>query len=487
MTKYDNSEIAEAIPEAASMIETFRAIGYSLETAVADIVDNSIAAGASYVQIERKWDGGSSTIIIRDNGCGMTNTELINALRPGARNPLQEREEKDLGRFGLGLKTASFSQCRKLTVISKKEGEVSYWTWDLNYIAKCNRWNLIHWRPEGFENAFEEIESGTIVIWSNMDRVIPPHISKDDYLAKEKFSSALQNVRNNLAMTFHRFIENRELSIIWGSNEIKPWNPFCPSESKRQPFPIEYLSGNITMCGFVLPHKSHFSNEIAFKEAQGPNGWTGQQGFYVYRGKRLLLSGDWLGLFHKEESCKLARIAIDLPNNQDSEWQIDIKKSKACPPIYYREQIEQYAKSVRHAAEEVFRHRGKILRMRAGREFHPLWLEKHKDSHWMYVINRKNPIISQLKEMALSTPDLAIETLLKLIESNVPTKTIFINEARGEDNNVSDCTIDCNIIKSLGQQILNKYINEGYTSSQAKDALKLVAPFNLYEDIIEIL
>lgn len=487
MAKYVNTEIAEAIPEAASMIETFRAIGYSLETAIADIVDNSIAAGASYVQIERKWDGASSQIIIRDNGCGMSNKELINAMRPGARNPLQEREEKDLGRFGLGLKTASFSQCRKLTVISKKDGEVSYWTWDLDYIAECNNWNLIHWKPIGFEGDFDELESGTIVIWSNMDRVIQSHISKDDALAKEKFSFALQKVRNNLAMTFHRFIENRELSIIWGSNEITPWNPFCPNESKRQPFPVEYLAGNITMSGFVLPHKANFSNEIAYKEAQGPNGWTGQQGFYVYRGKRLLLSGDWLGLFHKEESCKLARIAIDLPNNQDAEWQIDIKKSKACPPVYCREQIEQYAKSVRNAAEEVFRHRGKILRLRAGREFHPLWLEKHKDSHWNYVINRNNPIINQLKEMAKSTPELAIETLLKLIESNVPTKTIFINEAREEDNVSPNCAIDSDIIKSLGQQILNRYIKDGCTISQAKDALKLIAPFNLYEDIIEAL
>lgn len=487
MINYKANKIAEAIPEAASMIETFRAIGYSLESAVADIVDNSIAAGASCVQIERKWNGSESCIIISDDGSGMTNEELINAMRPGAKNPLQIRDEKDLGRFGLGLKTASFSQCRKLTVISKKNNIVSFWTWDLDYIAECNKWNLIHWMPEGFEHLFDEKNNGTIVVWSNLDRIIPSNTSKDDLSAKEKFSTLLQNVCNSLAMTFHRFIEDKELSIIWGSHEIKPWSPFCPNELKRLPFPVEHLSGNVTMCGFVLPHKSNFSNELSYREAEGPKGWNGQQGFYVYRGKRLLLSGDWLGLFHKEESCKLARIAIDLPNNQDAEWQIDIKKSKACPPLNCRNQIEQYAKRIRNEAEEVFRHRGKILQQRAGREFQPLWLEKNKDSHWMYVINRKNPLISQLKEMAVSKPEVAIETLLKIVESNVPTKTIFINEARDEDSTPPVLSIDIESIKVLTLRILNDYIKKGYTSAQAKSALKLISPLNLYEDIIESL
>ncbi|MDD6783375.1 MAG: ATP-binding protein, partial [Prevotellaceae bacterium] len=140
---YEGLEIQEAIPEASSMIETFRAIGYNLETAVADIIDNSITAGASRITIQRYWRGGKSVITIIDNGCGMNNEELIHAMRPGAQNPLEERDEKDLGRFGLGLKTASFSQCRKLSVLSKKNGELSYWTWDLDYVALCKKWNLI--------------------------------------------------------------------------------------------------------------------------------------------------------------------------------------------------------------------------------------------------------------------------------------------------------------------------------------------------------
>ena len=484
---YEGLETQEAIPEAASMIETFRAIGYSLETAVADIIDNSITACAKQVTIQRYWDGGKSIITIKDNGCGMSNEELINAMRPGAQNPLIERDEKDLGRFGLGLKTASFSQCRKLTVISKKDDETSYWTWDLDYVAECKQWNLIHWCPESFVNALDDISSGTIVIWSELDRIIPKNTDSANEAAKEKFSRALDKVREHIAMTFHRFIEEKQLSIIWGSHEIAPWNPFCPNETKRQSFPIDYLSGGVTLSGYVLPHKLNFSSDSAFEKAEGPNGWSGQQGFYVYRGKRLLLSGDWLGLFKKEECCKLARLAIDLPNSQDAEWQIDIKKSKAYPPSFCRDQIVQYAKKVRSFAEEVFRHRGKILKQRAGKEFHPLWLEKKKDSNWSYVINRENSLICHFKDLAETNPSEAIEQLLKVIESCVPVKTIFINEAKDEDKTEPNKMLDEALIKNALKALFDSFISKGISPEQAKALLKITEPFNFYEDLIDSL
>ena len=484
---YEGIEIQEAIPEAASMIETFRAIGYSLETAVADIIDNSITACAKQVTIQRYWDGGKSIITIKDDGFGMTNEELIHAMRPGAQNPMAEREEKDLGRFGLGLKTASFSQCRKLTVISKKNGATSFWTWDLDFVAECKKWNLIHWCPENFKDSLDDVASGTIVIWSYLDRIVPQNTANSNEAAKEKFSTALQKVREHIAMTFHRFLEEKQITIIWGSHAILPWNPFCPTEKKLQTFPVEHLPGNVTLTGYVLPHKLNFSNETAFHNAEGPKGWSSQQGFYVYRGKRLLLSGDWLGLFRKEESCKLARIAIDLPNSQDAEWQIDIKKSKAYPPTYCREQIEQYAKKVRSSAEEVFRHRGKILRQRDGLQFHPLWLEKKKDSNWSYVINRENPLITYFKKQAKTNPDKAIEQMLLLIESSVPTKTIFINEAKDEDRHDTNKMLDVSSILQMVKAMYDSYIRQGKNPLQAKSLLKLVEPFNFYEDLIDSL
>ena len=486
---YNSLKKASAEPMASSMIETFRAIGYSLETAVADIIDNSVSANAKNIWVERFWRGGKSIITIKDDGIGMSDEELVKAMRPGSQNPLESRSEKDLGRFGLGLKTASFSQCRKLTVMSKKADYAPvFWTWDLDYVAVANKWELIKWIPEEFMSALDDVKTGTIVIWSDLDRIVNPNASEQDENVKIKFSNSLDRVKNHLAMTFHRFMEEKDFTLYWCKHKIEPWNPFCLSENKIQTQPLEHIRGGVTIKGYVLPHQNNFSSESAYKRAEGMNGWSGHQGFYVYRGKRLLLAGDWLGLFRKEEHYKLVRIQVDLPNTLDSEWQIDIKKSRAFPPASCREQLESYAKVIRRMGAEVYRHRGKILKQRAGISFQPLWLEKKKDEKWSFVVNRENMIVKTVKEMAKDKPDLAIEILLRYIEEAIPTPSIFIKEVEENEKPkepFSDISED--LIKSMLIPIYNNKIAEGFTVEQVKKYLKGIEPFNNYEPLIETL
>lgn len=473
------------------MIETFRAIGYNLETAVADIIDNSISAGAKNIRVNRFWRGGQSVISIEDDGCGMNNDELVLALCPGVQNPLTERTANDLGRFGLGLKTASFSQCRKLSVISRKEGSAPvYWSWDLDYIAQSDKWELIKWIPEEFEHALDDKKSGTIVVWSDLDRVVAKGTDTSNQNAQEKFSHSLDKVKRHLEMTFHRFIENKNITILWGENPIIPWNPFFEEESATQIEPTDYIGmgSGATMKGFVLPHKNQFSSEEAFKRAEGINGWSAQQGFYVYRGNRLLLAGDWLGLFRKEEHYKLVRIQIDLPNNLDFDWQIDIKKSKAYPPAKCIEQLRSYATKVRAAGCEVHRHRGKILKQRAGTCFQPLWLEKKTDNKWSFVVNRDHAMIQSIKFLAKNKPEQAIETLLKFIEEAIPTETIYINKAQNETAQKQPYSdINTDTIKNMLSIMYNNQLSQGMSEKQAKTYLKSVEPFNHYEDLIDVL
>ncbi|KGN80978.1 ATPase [Porphyromonas cangingivalis] len=478
---------AQAIPEAASMIETFRAIGYNLETAIADIIDNSISANARNIYINRIWRGGQSIITIKDDGDGMNSNEIIQAMRPGAQNPLSDRSENDLGRFGLGLKTASFSQCRKLSVLSKRKDYASaFWSWDLDYVAESDKWELLQWIPEEFKGELDSMQSGTLIVWSDLDRILPPQTAETDDNAKRKFSDALDKVKKHIAMTFHRFIEDKTIKIYWGEHEIEAWNPFCPNENKTQEQPSENINGGAKMKGYVLPHKNNFSSEQEYKRAEGINGYPAQQGFYVYRGKRLLLAGDWLGLFRKEEHYKLVRIKIDLPNKLDTEWQIDIKKSKAYPPAVCREQLLSYAKNIRAIGSEVYRHRGKILKQRAGQNFQPLWLEKKKDNKWSFVVNREHLMIQDLKDLAKEKPEQAIEKLLKFLEEAIPTKTIYINEAQGEEKQKTPFSdVNTNLIKEVLALMYNNQIGQGKTSAQAKALLKIQEPFNNYEDLIE--
>ena len=484
---YINIKTASAIPRAAAMIETFRAIGYTLETAVADIVDNSISASAKNVWINRIWKGGDSVITIRDDGHGMSGDEIIQAMRPGAQNPLEERSATDLGRFGLGLKTASFSQCRTLTVMSKIQGQApEFWTWSLDHVARCDRWELVHWLPKGFEHELDNLASGTIIIWTDPDRIIPAATKAENENAKRKFSEAFDRVKKHLSMTFHRFLEAKSVAIHWCGHEIDPWNPFCPKESKVQIMPSEQIGEYVTVKGFILPHKNNFSSEVAYKQAEGIFGFSTHQGFYVYRGDRLLLAGNWLGLFRREEAYKLVRIQINLPNCVDSDWQIDIRKAKAFPPVGCRQQLESYARQACNKGAEVYRHRGRILRQRAGLEFQSIWLEKKKDNKWSFVVNREHALVRNIRELARENPDKAIDMLLRFVEESIPAKTIYVREANDDDSQKQPYSdMDPGLLHTMVRRIYEGQLAQGLTPEQSRLALKQMEPFNEYENLIE--
>jgi hypothetical protein len=484
---YSDIETTAAEPCASSMILTFRAIGYNLETAVADVIDNSISANAKNIWFSSEWNGGNSVITILDDGCGMNNEELVQAMKPGAKNPMDERPEKDLGRFGLGLKTASFSQCQKLIVVSKKAGFAPiYWIWDLNYVNQTNRWELIRYPiADEFVHALDKLESGTLVIWTDLDRIIPLDTLQSNEIAKDKFLAQMDKVKQHLAMTFHRFIEEKSVKLFCWGHEVKPWNPFLLTETATQPFPEEYI-GEAVMKGYVLPHKCHLTGDI-YKIAEGVNGWTNQQGFYVYRGRRLMLAGDWLGLFRKEEHYKLVRIQIDLPNRLDTDWQIDIKKSAARPPLACREQIKKYALAVRNRGVEVFRHRGKILTTRKQQEFQPLWLEKKQGQKYSFVVNRNHLMIAELKRLAEIEPSKAIDYLLRFVEETVPTKSVFIRESeQGETAEPFEDT-SLEVVKAMIKQIVDAQKASGKSTEQIKILLLNMEPFNNFPELIDII
>jgi len=487
MIDYGKLPKASAIPEASSMIETFRAIGYSIETAVADIIDNSISACAKNIWINFRWLGSETWISIKDDGCGMDNSQLIQAMRPGSKNPLEDRGSKDLGRFGLGLKTASFSQCRRLSVISKKESiDPVFWTWDLDFVNQTGNWDLIKYLPDDkFEDEIKFIKSGSIVIWNEIDRLVKD-FQKEDEDALDKFLQTMMQVKKHLAMVFHRFIESGKIKIYFQERLVEAWNPFLPYEPTTQGFPAEPLyNGNVMIKGYVLPHKSKL-NDDKFREAEGPKGWNEQQGFYIYRSERLLLAGDWLGMFRKEEHYKLARIELNLPNSLDSEWQIDIKKSIARPPLVLRDQLKAYASKVRAQAVEVYRHRGKIVKPYPGQKFVPLWVDRKRGDKWFYEINRKHPLIDKVKTLANEHPAKAIETLLRFIEETIPVKSIYIKEAEEPEaqGKPFEGTRHDEVF-TLMKTIYNSLVEQGRTKEEAIAVISNLEPFNLYPEDIQ--
>ena len=444
MKPFDNNCYDIVNPGAAAMIESLRAYGYSLNTAVADLIDNSISAHAKNIWIHLHWAGEESWISISDDGVGMDESTLINAMRPGSNNPLEERSENDLGRFGLGLKTASFSQCRSLTVATKNAGsEVFLRRWDLDYVGKHNEWRLLKDARKETDERFGRLrisDHGSVVLLESLDRLCYQQNAQDES-QRRKFFDRISSLSQHISMVFHRFLEGREGLNIYingytDDHKLKPWDPFLSSRDATSPQPEEkkiFHDGVVKVKGYVLPHKDKLGMED-HEVAGGPRGWNDQQGFYVYRNKRLLVAGSWLGLggrrhgWTKEEHYKLARIKVDIPNSMDSAWQIDVKKSAAVPPPLVGAWLETYAGHVRKEAREVFSHRGQYGRRARTTDVVRLWKTGARSGAQIYKIDRDSNLIKRILQQAGKLkPD--IEAMLRLLEETVPVQQIWLDMA----------------------------------------------------------
>jgi len=489
MIDYSKYKTSQASPEASSMIENLRAIGYSTETAIADIIDNSISALSKNIWIDYEWKGPETIISIMDDGFGMNSKEIIDAMRPGSKNPNAIRELSDLGRFGLGLKTASFSQCRKFSVISKREKEYpSFWCWDIDYVNIVKDWSLLEFCPDDhFLTKISGLNSGTIVIWWELDR-ITKDTSTDSEESIDKFLTIMENVKKHIAMVFHRFI-SEGLNIYFRDKRIEGWDPFMIGYEGLQTKPeVKLNSGKVSIKGYILPHRSKLS-EKEYNYGKGPkDSWTAHQGFYVYRNKRMLVAGDWLGYFKKEVHYDLCRISIDLPNNNDSDWQIDIKKSVARPPLKFKEQINAVAKDVRVQALEVYRFKGKVIRKRhSSEEYYPVWQEMIRHGKRFYKINRDHPIVKSCLDIDNGEKKHDVELLLQFIEETIPVPIITLNENQNEIPHIQPFEgTSHNPVKETMNKMYDNLIINGKTPQEATAIILNIEPFNLYPEYITL-
>lgn len=495
MNSYADLKTNPAVPQAASMIETFRAMGYTIETAVADIVDNSVAAGAHQVWIDYDYPEGEMWLSVRDDGHGMDNDTLINAMVPGSKDPALMREKNDLGRFGVGLKAASFSQAKVLTVASKmKNTGLEYWTWDLDYVREKNRWELVKYIPARFApDPLCGMEEGTVVIWSHIDRLNCRNI-RDDVQVLKHYNETMVRVQRHLSMVFHRFISRKKLAIYCNGQELEAWDPFLvnePATQQKAETPLE--GGQVKMQGYILPHKSRMSSPEVWENAAGIKGWNAQQGFYIYRNDRLLMTGDWLGFFQKDEHTKLARISVDLDNSMDKEWQIDIRKSVAIPPAPLVKFMKSYAGVVREEAKNVYNTQGNtdlaprsFKEKKMKHEFQHLWSKEVRGDKWFLKINREHDFIKVIKEQARINPDKAIDCLLKFLEQTIPGKTVFAEEAENPESQAAPFEVVGDEKLKIGITYLyRKFCAQGESREEAADHIKCLYPFVLFKGLVD--
>ena len=424
----------ELVPSARSLIEGMRDFGYSLESALADIVDNSIAAGASRIRILADPNGGDPRIGILDDGQAMSEAELLEAMRPSTRSPLEQRSESDLGRFGLGLKTASFSQGRRLTVATRRGTQTSAAAWDLGRVEDTDRW-MVELLP-GVDDVpwGHELEGeGTLVVWEKLDRIVEKASASEN---AAHFARRLAEARVHLELVFHRYLAGeaglRKVTMSLNGQKLVPFDPFHSSHPATIKDPVEIIhmgENTVTVQVFTLPHHSKVS-QSAWNKYAGVGGYAKNQGFYLYRQKRLIMYGTWFGLARHTELTKLTRVRIDVPTALDTEWHIDVKKSSAQPPHVVREHLRNRIEAIGASSRRVYTKRGTKL---TTHNRLPVWQRIQDDNEISYRLDPQHPLLAAFADGLTGSTVNEFRRILKLIQVTLPLDALLADLGGAEE------------------------------------------------------
>lgn len=482
----------EVPPDPAATIESLRSLGYSPRTALADLIDNSLAAGAMCIDVRLHWAGGNSWCAVVDDGVGMTEPQLRQAMKIGSRDPLLERGPGDLGRFGLGLKTASFSQCRELTVQTRtgKAGAPQVRSWDIDHVREVGRWDLRLSAPDSARSLLSELDSGsagTVVLWRRLTELAEDGVAPQDTEARRRFHEQIDLVDRHVAMTYGRILVRKSSPprIRLNGRLVSAWDPFLTEVPSTQQLPTERLllrGKSVVIRPFVLPHKSKLTDR-AYEQAAGPLGWDAQQGFYVYRRDRLIVAGDWLGLRYltRDAAHILARIAIDVPASLDHAWSLDVTKGTVRPPGPLSEDLKRIAKDTRRRARAVLHHRGVSVGRRRPRGVVPVWQQRRRHGELIFRLNRDHPLIVDLLTR-LGPHRRDMTAVFDLIEETIPVLAL---PAGGEvPGRVAFEGRPPDEIVLLATRLYETLLQQGLTRQEATDRLLLCEPFNDYPDLI---
>ena len=466
-------------PRASALMESLRAFGYDMATALADLVDNSLTARASEVRVEFCADLGAAWVALIDNGRGMAEEKLQEAMRFGGEGPTAARGPNDLGRFGLGLKTASLSQCRVLTVLSRIGNQLSCRTWDLDHVQALDDWHLLEAPDDEALRIAKEVGfagPGTMVLWRRLDNAGEGRV----------LAQRLGQARVRLAMWFHRFLESGGLRLFVGGRPVAPWNPFWRHHMATQDLGTERLGahGSVSVTPYVLPHPVRLT-EAELDAGAGPRGWNAQQGFYVYRGNRLVSASGWLGLADLTitPQTRLARLEVHVDQAADHLWQIDVRKSRVHVPADLEPDLARLSTAAREASTRVFRRRAVTAAEKRGRDLTFGWIQERRHGVSSYRVNRDHPLVSA----ALAAPDQAkVEALLRLVERTLPVGYIAI-EAENDLHTTPQAAFEGEAEENVRADLtamLATLPDDAEARSTMLRALASVEPFNRFPALV---
>ena len=474
------------IPPHASIIsETLRNFGYSLETALADIIDNSITAGSANINIFIDTVGNERRVGILDDGSGMTAETLHEALRWGSSNPADERAEHDLGRFGIGLKTASFSQARRLTVVTRINGETSAAAWDLDLIAEENDWLVeIYEDSSGLPWVDELGPHGTLVILEKLDRLVNQDGTQ---LGEDDLTTRVSETIDHLALVFHRFLAGeagqKRTAIQLNYRPIEPFDPFNRSNVATWHGHEQSISigdHRVNVQAFILPHEKTYADPAEWKKYGKPDGYLKMQGFYVYRQRRLIIHGTWFRMAVQREATRLARVRVDMPNTLDMEWKIDVKKASAQLPSAVRRELQTVIDQIVNASRRPYTTRGTKL---VDENRLPIWTRRSENNQIRYRPNQEHPIIQNFKSRLPEELKNDYLNVLDIIGGTLPMDTLF-SDLSGEPGAVSEFDISSDALKQGVVETYKHFRAAGFSDAETRTMMEAADYFKPHWDAV---
>lgn len=433
----------ENIPNASTLITSMRSIGYDFESAVSDIIDNSISAGAKNIELFFSISNPQTPYLgFFDDGEGMSRLEIIEAMRFGSVKT-EKRNSNDLGRFGLGLKTASISQCKKFSVISKKNDQIYGFSWDIDLLTSDSGWNMIEIDNEQIitnpliQKYVSNSSSFTLVLWEKFDTI---HKDVTTYTnINDVFLRRIELTEKHVSLVFHRYLDEG-LVISFNGNQVLPVDPFLSYHAKttikeEQVVNTRTSDGSnekVKMQVYVLPYQKDLTSLDIEKlgHSDGPE----NQGFYIYRNKRLMIHGTWFRIKPKAELSRNARIRVDIPNTLDDMWSIDIKKQKAVIPASLLEQLKGEVSDAISKSRQIHDYKG-TLQVKDG----SIWVKRvDREDKINYLINRESDVVKKALSILSDGEFAAVDRLLEMIQFSIPYRDIYNAVAEKKDINTVD-------------------------------------------------
>lgn len=475
-------------PSAPLLLESMRAIGYDAASGMADLVDNSISAGAHKVSI-RFDPGPARAVAVIDDGSGMDEDGIMIAMRHGSQSPNVRRADSDLGRFGLGLKTASMSQCRRLTVVSRRRGGSPHgMAWDLDRVIATQDWTAGVLEPKEVEavpflGELMASRSGTLVLWQNLDRLADGDPGDGSLL-----SERMAHVADHLALVFHRYLSGNPTRLRLDVNRqpVVPVDPFLENEGSvaGEEERIAVDGHHVVLRAFTLPHISRLTR-AQIEKAGGEAGLRRQQGFYVYRNERLIVWGTWFRMFRQEELTKSTRVRVDVPNALDHMWSLDIKKSTAFPPSAIRDRLKGLVPTLVRPSQEANRYRGRVAQLKGIRT---IWHRIDDRDGVRYELDLEHPVIASLRTTVDDGALTELDNVLRAIAASLPIEPLYndrVSDRIGHKSERTDSAATAAELEELARQMLDAFADRRDEQLRLIDGLGTIEPFALHPGLVE--